>query len=66
MTTLSLDTKTMSPWHDINRMLSNAKSLKVTAGGQVHEGAAILKSTDGHLNLVFPDKPKKKAKKAKK
>ena len=59
MTTLSLDTKTMAPWADIHRLLSNAKSLKVTAGGQVYEGAAILKSTDGHLNLVFPDKAKK-------
>ena len=60
MTTLPIDTKTMHPWHDINRMLSNAKSLKVRAGRRVYSGAATLEGADGHLTLVF------KAKKAKK
>ena len=53
MTTLSLDTKTMSPWHDINRMLSNAKSLTVRAGGRTYKGAATLEDADGHLTLAF-------------
>lgn len=59
MTTLPIDTKTMYPWHDINRMMSNAKSLTVRAGSQTYQGAATLENQDGHLTLVF------KAKKAK-
>ncbi len=61
MTTLLIDTKTMHPWHDISRMLNNARSLKVKAGGRIYEGEAMLESTDGHLVLSFA--AKKKAKK---
>ena len=53
MTTISLDTKTMHPWHDINRLLSNAKSLKVKAGGRTYAGDATLEDVDGHLTLKF-------------
>jgi hypothetical protein len=60
MTILPIDTKTMHPWHEISRLLINAKSLKVKAGGRVYSGAATLEGDDGHLTLVF------KAKKAKK
>lgn len=51
---ISLDTKTMHPWHDINRMLSNAKSLTVKAGGRTYDGAATLEDDNGNLTLVFP------------
>ena len=53
MTTLSLDTNTMSPWADIHRLLSNAKSLKVKAGRRIYDGEATLEDHDGHLVLVF-------------
>ena len=49
----TIDTKTMSPWHDISRMLSNARSLKVKCGGKTYDGAATLESVDGHLTLAF-------------
>ena len=50
---ITLDTKTMDPWHDINRMLSNAKSLMVKAGGRAYAGKATLEDADGHLTLEF-------------
>ena len=53
MKTVSFDTKTMSPWSDIHRLLSNAKTLKVAAGGKIYEGKATLEDADGHLTLVF-------------
>ncbi len=49
----TIDTKTMSPWHDISRMLSNARSLKVKCGGKTYDGKATLESVDGHLVLEF-------------
>ena len=53
MKTLSLDTKTMHPWHDISRMLSNVKSLTVKAGGRTYDGEATLEDDNGHLTLKF-------------
>ena len=51
----TFDTKTMSPWHELNRMLSNVRSLKVKAGGKTYEGQATLEDAagDGHLVLEF-------------
>ena len=60
---IKFDTKTMSPWHDVFRMLSNARSLKVEAGGQTYEGKAYLDDSDqGHLVLTFPAKVVRKKK----
>ena len=53
MKTLSLDTNTMSPWADIHRLLSNAKSLRVHAGGRIYRGEATLDDDNGHLTLNF-------------
>lgn len=64
MKSLPFDTTTMTPWHDISRMLNNARSLKVKIGGKTYQGAATLEDTndDGHLVLAFAAK-KAKAKK---
>lgn len=51
---IALDTTTMSPWADIHRLLSNAKSLTVKAGGRNYKGEATLEDDDGHLTLSFP------------
>lgn len=50
---ITLDTTTMSPWADIHRLLSNAKSLTVKAGGRTYDGEATLEDADGHLTLAF-------------
>ena len=50
---ITLDTKTMAPWADIHRLLSNAKSLKVKAGGRNYDGEATLEDDNGHLTLAF-------------
>ncbi|KKM27124.1 hypothetical protein LCGC14_1577850 [marine sediment metagenome] len=50
---IDLDTNTMSPWADIHRLLSNAKSLKVKAGGRNYAGKATLEDDNGHLTLAF-------------
>ena len=56
---ITLDTIAMYPWHDINRMMSNAKSLTVKAGGRKYEGEATLEDDNGHLTLTFaPRQPK--------
>lgn len=60
MKTLSLDTKTMHPWHDVSRLLSNAKSLKVKVGGRTYAGEATLEDDNGHLTLAFAAKKAKK------
>ena len=56
----TLDTKTMSPYHEINKLMSNARSLKVKAGGRTYEGEATLEDAngDGHLVLTFAGKKK--------
>lgn len=60
-----LDTATMHPWREINRMLQNARSLTVKAGGRTYEGEAVLEDAegDGHLVLTFTAKHLVKAKK---
>ncbi len=66
MTTVSFDTKTMSPWADVFGLLSNAKSLKVTAGGRTYDGKATLEDDNGHLTLAFAPRHIKAKEKVKK
>ena len=58
----TFDTKTMSPYHEINKLMSNARSLKVKAGGRTYEGEATLEDANGDGHLVLTFKAKKKAK----
>ena len=58
---MQIDTKTMSPWHDISRILGNAKSLVVMIGDDVHAGLAELEiDGQGVVTLAFDEAPKPK------
>ena len=59
---MEIDTKTMHPWHDISRVLLNARSLTVKIGNETYAGEATLESDNGEVTLSFPAK-KKRAKK---
>ncbi len=58
----ALDTKTMSPDHEFNKLMSNARSLKVVAGRRTYEGEAMLEDANGDGHLVLTFKAQKKAK----
>lgn len=56
---VTIDTSTMSPYHEFSKLMSNARSLKVKIGSETHEGTAVLSDEDGDGHLVLAFKGKK-------
>ena len=53
---MKIDTKTMSPWHEINQVMSNMRSLSVAVGKETFAGSAELVNDNGDITLKFPAK----------
>lgn len=59
---MRINTKTLSPWADINNILSRAKSLTVIVDGKDRSGDAELSIKDGAVTLELLDGKKSKKK----
>lgn len=57
---MKIDTTTLTPWAEVNRILSNAKTITVTVGDDEHKGDADLSIDDhGNVTLAFPEEKKR-------
>jgi|TARA_Y100000310_G_scaffold179038_1_gene179011 hypothetical protein len=54
--------KTLSPWAEVNSIISNAKSLTIKAGGKTYSGAMTI-SADDHGDVTIDVGGKAPAKK---
>jgi hypothetical protein len=51
---MKIDTTTLAPWADINRLFSNMKTLTVKVGDDEYEGEAEIDSDNGAVTISFP------------